>query len=211
MKESYNLQVQEHQNRKEFCSTLYTFVHFISSSSLLAIPWKYCQQDFLLYQLYHHWKQERNKKKKWCQGQDAFSFCKGNIKSQLSIIIIINNQCTLKQPTHTLPPPPQPLPLHKGSEAGIQAGGRIKEGEFKQQRPLEPRRKAVSRTQRDILHGKQSYIQNALHSPIYTQFKVLSSNRSTDTENRLVVAKEEEGWGGIAWESGISRCKLLYI
>ena len=111
--------------------------------------------------------------------------------------------------THT--PPPQPLPLPKGSEAGIQAGGRIKEGEFKQQRPLGPRRKAVSRTQRDILHGKQFYIQNALHSPIHTQFKVLSSNRSTDTENRLVVAEEEEAWGRIAWESGISRCKLLHI
>ena len=32
----------------------------------------------------------------------------------------------------------------------------------------------------------------------------------TDTENRLVVTKEGVG-GGMDWEFGISRCKLLYI
>ena len=32
----------------------------------------------------------------------------------------------------------------------------------------------------------------------------------TDIENRLVLAKEEEGGGGKDWEFGISRCKLLY-
>ena len=30
-------------------------------------------------------------------------------------------------------------------------------------------------------------------------------------ENRLVVAKEERVGGGMEWESGISRYKLLYI
>ena len=30
-------------------------------------------------------------------------------------------------------------------------------------------------------------------------------------ENRLVVAKGEGGGGGMDWEFGISRCKLLYI
>ena len=30
-------------------------------------------------------------------------------------------------------------------------------------------------------------------------------------ENRLVVAKGEGGGGGMEWEVGISRCKLLYI
>ena len=32
----------------------------------------------------------------------------------------------------------------------------------------------------------------------------------TNTENRLVVAKGESGGGGMGWEFGISRCKLLY-
>ena len=31
---------------------------------------------------------------------------------------------------------------------------------------------------------------------------------STDMENRVVVAKGERGGSGIAWEFGISRCKL---
>ena len=33
----------------------------------------------------------------------------------------------------------------------------------------------------------------------------------TDIENRLVVAKGEGIGGGVKWEFGISRCKLLYI
>ena len=33
----------------------------------------------------------------------------------------------------------------------------------------------------------------------------------TDTGNRLVVTKQEEGLGGKNWEFGISRGKLLYI
>ena len=32
-----------------------------------------------------------------------------------------------------------------------------------------------------------------------------------DIENRLVVAKEERVEGGLEWEVGVSRCKLLYI
>jgi len=35
--------------------------------------------------------------------------------------------------------------------------------------------------------------------------------RFTDIENRLVVAKEEQGGGEMNWEFGGSRCKLLYI
>ena len=35
--------------------------------------------------------------------------------------------------------------------------------------------------------------------------------RVTDTENRLVLVKGEKGANGIDWESGINRCKLLYI
>ena len=36
-------------------------------------------------------------------------------------------------------------------------------------------------------------------------------NRLTDIENRPVVAKGEGGRGGMDWEFGISKCKLLYI
>ena len=32
-----------------------------------------------------------------------------------------------------------------------------------------------------------------------------------DIENRFVVAKEEGVGGGMEWEVGVSRCKLLYI
>ena len=34
-------------------------------------------------------------------------------------------------------------------------------------------------------------------------------NRLTDIEDRLVVA-EGEGWRGMEWEFGVSRCKLVY-
>ena len=40
---------------------------------------------------------------------------------------------------------------------------------------------------------------------------LLNRNGLTDIENRLVVAKGEGGGGGMGWESGISRCKLLYM
>ena len=36
-------------------------------------------------------------------------------------------------------------------------------------------------------------------------------NYCEDIENRLVVAKGEEGRGGMDWEFGISKGKLLYI
>ena len=39
----------------------------------------------------------------------------------------------------------------------------------------------------------------------------MKRNRIMDIENRLVVAKGEEVGGGIEWEVGASRCKLLYI
>ena len=32
-----------------------------------------------------------------------------------------------------------------------------------------------------------------------------------DVENRLVVAKGEGVGGGMEWEAGVSRCKLLHI
>ena len=37
-----------------------------------------------------------------------------------------------------------------------------------------------------------------------------TKTRFTDIENRLVVAKTAGGRGGMDWEFGISRCKLLY-
>jgi len=36
-------------------------------------------------------------------------------------------------------------------------------------------------------------------------------NRLTDMENRLVVAKGEEGGSRMNWEFGVSRCKLWYL
>ena len=40
---------------------------------------------------------------------------------------------------------------------------------------------------------------------------MVNRNRLTDIENRLVVAKGEGSGGGIDWELGISRCKLVYV
>ena len=39
----------------------------------------------------------------------------------------------------------------------------------------------------------------------------MNRNRLTDIENRSVVAKGEGVGGGMRWEVGVSRCKLLYI
>ena len=36
-------------------------------------------------------------------------------------------------------------------------------------------------------------------------------NRLTDTENKLVVTSEKEGWGGVRQGKGIKRYKLLGI
>ena len=50
-------------------------------------------------------------------------------------------------------------------------------------------------------------------SPLSEQFtRVLSEIKNTYAENRLVVAKREEGSrGGMNWTSRVSRCKLLHI
>lgn len=39
----------------------------------------------------------------------------------------------------------------------------------------------------------------------------MKQNNHTDTENRFVVAQEEEDRGRMDWEFGVSRCKLLHI
>ena len=44
-----------------------------------------------------------------------------------------------------------------------------------------------------------------------TNEPVYETNRLTDIENRLVIAKGEEGGRGMDWEFRVSRCKLLYI
>ena len=36
-------------------------------------------------------------------------------------------------------------------------------------------------------------------------------NRLTDIENRLVVAKGEEGKVGMDWAFGVSRCQLVHL
>ena len=45
---------------------------------------------------------------------------------------------------------------------------------------------------------------------MHKQTYLLNRNRHTNIENRLVVAKGG-GRGGMDWEFGISRCKLLHI
>ena len=44
-----------------------------------------------------------------------------------------------------------------------------------------------------------------INEPIY------ETEAESQTENRLVVAKGEEVGGGMEWEVGVSRCKLLYV
>ena len=44
-----------------------------------------------------------------------------------------------------------------------------------------------------------------------TYEQIYKTNRLTDIENSPVVAKGEEGGGGMDWEFGISRCKLVYL
>ena len=43
------------------------------------------------------------------------------------------------------------------------------------------------------------------NEPIY------KTNRLTDIENRLVVAKAEGEGSGMDWEFGVGRCKLLHF
>ena len=45
---------------------------------------------------------------------------------------------------------------------------------------------------------------------IMTQMNISTKQKQTDIENRCVVVKEEGRGGGMDWEFGISRCKLLY-
>ena len=59
---------------------------------------------------------------------------------------------------------------------------------------------------------------NIIWSHLYVKSKIRhkwtclrNKNRLTDIENRLVVAKGEGGRGGVDWEFGTSRCKLLNI
>ena len=44
-----------------------------------------------------------------------------------------------------------------------------------------------------------------------TQINRSMKYRVTDIVNRLMVAWVEGVWGGMDWEFGVSRCKLLYI
>ena len=44
------------------------------------------------------------------------------------------------------------------------------------------------------------------NEPIYK-----NRNRLMDIQNRLAIAKVEGIRGGMDWEGGVSRCKLLYI
>ena len=48
-------------------------------------------------------------------------------------------------------------------------------------------------------------------SKSWTQLSINIQNRLTDTENRLGIAKEKRERGGMDWEFGVSRCKLLYL
>ena len=43
-----------------------------------------------------------------------------------------------------------------------------------------------------------------------TNEPICETNRITDIENRLVVAKGEGVGGGVEWEFGVSRCELVY-
>ena len=44
-----------------------------------------------------------------------------------------------------------------------------------------------------------------------TSEHIYETETDSDIANRPVVAKGEGGGGGMHWEFGISRCKLLYI
>ena len=44
-----------------------------------------------------------------------------------------------------------------------------------------------------------------------TQMNLPTKQKQTHGHNRLVVAKGEGVEGGVEWEVGVSRCKLLYI
>ena len=59
---------------------------------------------------------------------------------------------------------------------------------------------------------------NTMWYHLYVKYKIWhkwtylwNRNNLTGIENRLVVAKGEEGGWGKEWEFGINRCKLIYI
>ena len=63
-----------------------------------------------------------------------------------------------------------------------------------------------SKSEKEQIPYDITYVESKIrHRWTYLQ----NRKRLTDIESRLVVAKE--GWGGMEWEFGISRCKLLYI
>ena len=45
----------------------------------------------------------------------------------------------------------------------------------------------------------------------FTQIHLWNRNSLTDTENRLVVTKEDGNSRGMDWEFGLSWCELLYM
>ena len=47
--------------------------------------------------------------------------------------------------------------------------------------------------------------------PLLVEFQWRVSERLTDIETRLAVAKEERGGSGMDGEFGVRRCKLLYL
>ena len=43
------------------------------------------------------------------------------------------------------------------------------------------------------------------------QMNLSSEKKLMDMENRLVVTKVNGGGSGMDWESGVNRCKILYL
>ena len=43
------------------------------------------------------------------------------------------------------------------------------------------------------------------------QMNLSTKQKQTHIENRLVVAKGEEGGSGMDWKFAVSKCKLLYL
>ena len=64
----------------------------------------------------------------------------------------------------------------------------------------------VSQNEKDKYHVMSHIckLKYGTNEPVYKQ-------KETDLENTLVVAKGEWGRSGVDWESGVNRCKLLYL
>ena len=65
-----------------------------------------------------------------------------------------------------------------------------------------------SERERQIIPYDATYMHNLKYD---TQELICATETNSDIENRFVVAKWEGGKGEKDWESGISRCILLYI